>query len=110
MSTSDTQLTLTVEEAGRLLGISRGAAYRAAACGQIPTIRLGRRLLVPTARLHQLLGLTPTEAVKPSEGPADDATAEGRWRSTPPTPSLSGPTRRTDTAAARRPPPSTKRS
>jgi excisionase family DNA binding protein len=51
-------LTLTVEEAGRLLGISRGAAYRAAACGQIPTIRLGRRLLVPTARLHQLLGLT----------------------------------------------------
>jgi excisionase family DNA binding protein len=47
-----------VEEAGRLLGISRGAAYRAAACGQIPTIRLGRRLLVPTARLHQLLGLT----------------------------------------------------
>lgn len=53
-------LTLTVEEAGRLLGISRGAADRAAACGQIPTIRLGRRLLVPTARLHQLLGLTDT--------------------------------------------------
>jgi excisionase family DNA binding protein len=51
-------LTLTVEEAGRLLGVSRGAAYRAAACGQIPTIRVGRRLLVPTAQLHQLLGLT----------------------------------------------------
>jgi excisionase family DNA binding protein len=57
-ATTTTPLTLTVEEAGRLLGISRGAAYRAAACGQIPTIRLGRRLLVPTARLHQLLGLT----------------------------------------------------
>lgn len=55
-------LTLTVEEAGRLLGISRGAAYRAAACGQIPTIRLGRRLLVPTARLHQLLGLADPDA------------------------------------------------
>lgn len=51
-------LTLSVEQAGRLLGISRGAAYRAAANGQLPTIRLGRRLLVPTARLHQLLGLT----------------------------------------------------
>jgi excisionase family DNA binding protein len=48
---------LTVEGAGRLLGTSRGAAYRAAACGQIPTIRIGRRLLVPTARLHQLLGI-----------------------------------------------------
>jgi excisionase family DNA binding protein len=57
-ATTSGPLTLTVEEAGRLLGISRGAAYRAAACGQIPTIRLGRRLLVPTARLHQLLGLT----------------------------------------------------
>jgi excisionase family DNA binding protein len=55
------QLTLTVEEAGRLLGISRGAAYRAAACGQIPTIRLGRRLLVPRARLHQLLGISSSE-------------------------------------------------
>jgi excisionase family DNA binding protein len=51
-------LTLTVEETGRLLGISRGAAYRAAACGQLPTIRLGRRLLVPTARLHDLLGIS----------------------------------------------------
>jgi excisionase family DNA binding protein len=57
-ATTSGPLTLTVEEAGQLLGISRGAAYRAAACGQIPTIRLGRRLLVPTARLHQLLGLT----------------------------------------------------
>jgi excisionase family DNA binding protein len=57
-TTATGPLTLTVEEAGRLLGISRGAAYRAAACGQIPTIRVGRRLLVPTARLHQLLGLT----------------------------------------------------
>jgi excisionase family DNA binding protein len=62
-------LTLTVEEAGRLLGISRGAAYRAAACGQIPTIRVGRRLLVPTARLHQLLGLTdPGVAVDAVDG------------------------------------------
>jgi excisionase family DNA binding protein len=68
-TTASGPLTLTVEEAGRLLGISRGAAYRAAACGQIPTIRLGRRLLVPTARLHQLLGLTdPSPALDADEG------------------------------------------
>lgn len=71
-------LTLTVEEAGRLLGISRGAAYRAAACGQIPTIRLGRRLLVPTARLHQLLGIRHTEDLEPGEAPANDSTVAGR--------------------------------
>jgi excisionase family DNA binding protein len=71
-------LTLTVEEAGQLLGISRGAAYRAAACGQIPTIRLGRRLLVPTARLHQLLGLADhhNSAVDPAEG--ETAVGAGR--------------------------------
>jgi excisionase family DNA binding protein len=70
-------LTMTVEQAGRLLGISRGAAYRAAARGQIPTIRLGRRLLVPTARLHQLLGITTTDDLEP-DAPATDATVAGR--------------------------------
>jgi excisionase family DNA binding protein len=49
-------LTLTVEDAARLLGISRGLAYEAARRGELPTIRLGRRLLVPTARLYELVG------------------------------------------------------
>jgi hypothetical protein len=40
-----------------LLGISRSAGYRAAAAGDLPTIRLGRRLYVPTARLAALIGL-----------------------------------------------------
>jgi excisionase family DNA binding protein len=46
-----------VEQACALLGISRSAGYRAAAAGDLPTIRLGRRLYVPTARLCALLGL-----------------------------------------------------
>ena len=40
-----------VEQACALLGISRSAGYRAAATGDLPTIRLGRRLYVPTARV-----------------------------------------------------------
>jgi Helix-turn-helix domain len=52
---------LGVEQAGDLLGLSRSAAYRAAAGGDLPTIRFGRRLYVPTARLLQLLGLSPLE-------------------------------------------------
>ncbi|MDP8927835.1 MAG: helix-turn-helix domain-containing protein [Actinomycetota bacterium] len=51
--------TMAVEQAGALLGISRRSAYRAAAAGHIPTIRLGRRILVPTASLHAMLGITP---------------------------------------------------
>jgi excisionase family DNA binding protein len=51
--------TMTIPEAAKLLGISRSAAYRAVARGEIPTIRIGRRLLVPTAKLYQLLGWLP---------------------------------------------------
>ncbi len=46
---------ISVPEAGALLGISRDSAYAAAHAGDIPTIRAGRRLLVPVARLAALL-------------------------------------------------------
>jgi excisionase family DNA binding protein len=47
--------TLSVEEAGRILGISRGAAYAHAKAGAIPTIKLGKRVLVPKAAFEKLL-------------------------------------------------------
>lgn len=46
----------TVEEAGRIMGLGRSAAYEAVRRGEIPTIRLGRRIVVPRARLEALLG------------------------------------------------------
>jgi excisionase family DNA binding protein len=48
---------LRVEQACRLLGISRSAGYRAATAGDLPILRLGRRIYVPTARLLAMLGL-----------------------------------------------------
>jgi excisionase family DNA binding protein len=48
-------LTVSVEDAARILGISRGAAYTHARDGSLPTIRLGKRLLVPRAALEKLL-------------------------------------------------------
>lgn len=57
MATSEAlPATIKVEEAGRVLGMSRTAAYRAAASGDLPTIRLNGRLYVPTARLLEMLG------------------------------------------------------
>ena len=50
--------TMTIPEAAKLLGISRSAAYRAVARGETATIRIGRRLLVATAKLYRLLGWT----------------------------------------------------
>jgi excisionase family DNA binding protein len=48
--------TVTIEEAAPIIGVSRGSAYAAARSGEIPTLRIGRRLLVPVAALRRLLG------------------------------------------------------
>jgi|1186.fasta_scaffold158999_3 excisionase family DNA binding protein len=48
-------MTLTVPEAADILGISRAAAYQAAREGSIPTVRIGRRLIVPRQRLMEML-------------------------------------------------------
>jgi excisionase family DNA binding protein len=47
--------TRTVEEAAEILGIGRSAAYAAAARGELPVLRVGRRVLVPLAALERLL-------------------------------------------------------
>lgn len=51
--------TITVGEAAERLGISRTSAYKCATAGQIPTVRLGRRVLVPLARLVAMLDDDP---------------------------------------------------
>ena len=51
----ETPLTYTVPDAAKLLGISRNAAYEAAQRGEIPAIRIGKRLLVPRAALERML-------------------------------------------------------
>lgn len=46
---------MTVQEAADALGISRNTAYELVHQGQIPSVRLGRRLLVPKQALHAWL-------------------------------------------------------
>ena len=48
--------TMTVEQAAEVLGISRGLAYALVARGELPSLRLGRRLVVPIWALDQMLG------------------------------------------------------
>jgi len=60
----ENRLVFTVEEAAQLLGISRSFAYEAVQDGQIPSMRIGRRILVPKAALQRLLdsaGSTTTD-------------------------------------------------
>lgn len=49
------RLTLTVSEAAGALGISRALAYELVARGELPSLRLGRRLVVPRKALDALL-------------------------------------------------------
>lgn len=49
-------IVLTVTEVAHLLRISRGAAYSAVRRGDLPSIRLGHRILIPTARILESLG------------------------------------------------------
>jgi excisionase family DNA binding protein len=41
--------------AGKALGLSRGSTYAAAARNEIPTVKFGRLLRVPTRALEQML-------------------------------------------------------
>jgi len=53
------RVTYTVDEASKLLGLSRNSAYEGVARGDIPSMRIGRRLLVPRAALERLLAASP---------------------------------------------------
>ena len=48
--------TLTIDEAAKALGVSRGAAYAAAGRGELPTVRIGKRYVVPRSQLEKMLG------------------------------------------------------
>jgi excisionase family DNA binding protein len=46
---------MTVEEAAVILGISRATAYDAVRRGEIPCLRIGRRILVSKIALGRML-------------------------------------------------------
>lgn len=51
----DARAALTVEETARVLGLSRASAYEAVKNRVIPSIKIGRRLVIPRAALEKLL-------------------------------------------------------
>lgn len=63
------QPTMTVEETGEALGISRSTAYDAVRRGEIPSIRLGRRLVVPTAAVRNMVQLDGVEMANGTTAP-----------------------------------------
>jgi len=52
---NEERLVWSVEEAARLLGISRAHAYELVARGELPHLRLGRRVVVPKHAIETLI-------------------------------------------------------
>lgn len=55
------RLTCTVEEAAVALGVSRAFAYDAVRRGEIPAVKIGRRILIPRSALKELLDSSKAE-------------------------------------------------
>jgi hypothetical protein len=51
------ELTVSVEVAGKAFNLSRNPAYDACRSGQIPSFRIGKKIVVPTAPLRKMLGI-----------------------------------------------------
>jgi excisionase family DNA binding protein len=62
------RLALSAEEAGALLGISRDLAYDLVARGELPSVRLGRRVVVPRHALEETLAQMSRSTVDPEVG------------------------------------------
>jgi excisionase family DNA binding protein len=48
---------MQVDTVAKALGLSRAAAYNGVQTGEIPSIRIGRRIVVPTAAVRRMLQL-----------------------------------------------------
>jgi hypothetical protein len=57
--------TCTVPEASAVLGLSPWVGYQAAQRGEIPTLRIGRRLVVPVPALLRMLDGEPVDGPTP---------------------------------------------
>ena len=64
------RLTVTVEQAARLLGIGRNVAYEAVKTGQLPSARIGRRIVIPRVALDRWLesAVPAPDLTAPSHG------------------------------------------
>jgi excisionase family DNA binding protein len=59
--------TITVPEAGIRLGIGRNAAYEAARRGEIPVIRIGKRMVVPLLAFERMLSVESKSQIVATE-------------------------------------------
>jgi excisionase family DNA binding protein len=62
----DEQPVLTVSEAARLLRLSRAFTYELVASGKLPSVRFGRRIMIPRAAIERILDKSLTTLPPPA--------------------------------------------
>ncbi len=73
--------TLSVEETAEVLGIGRNSAYEGVRTGQIPSIRIGKRILVPRIALERILENAGKSARRLDRLPILERRARGEYLS-----------------------------
>lgn len=58
-------LTMTVDEAAALIGVSRNTLYEAIRRGEVPHLRMGRRIIIPKARFDEWLAGSRHDSIRP---------------------------------------------
>lgn len=61
---TDERLTFDVKTAAKLLGVSKNSAYQACLKGEIPHLKIGKRILIPRVQLERLLGSAEAEEIR----------------------------------------------
>jgi excisionase family DNA binding protein len=64
------QKVLTIMEVSRILRLSRNATYEGVWSGDIPSVKVGKRILVPVAGLKAMLGETNDQPLDETNGAA----------------------------------------
>ena len=74
-----TEPTVSVERTAECLGIGRSLAYEAVRSGEIPSIRVGSRIRVPTAALCRLLQGEVQDTPQPARCLGASLALQPRW-------------------------------
>jgi excisionase family DNA binding protein len=69
------RLTYSADEVAALLGLSRAKVYDAIRAGELPSLRFGRRVVVPVRALLALVGESPEPDGQASESTTPIASA-----------------------------------
>jgi excisionase family DNA binding protein len=68
---------MSVPEAAKLLGIGRNTAYEAAKRGELPVIRIGRRILICVPALLRMIETAQGKTSVPSKEPKAEPIIQG---------------------------------